>query len=356
MDGDRKSQVTTSRGEEETFMDLSAISCSLMLEQQQQQQQTMTNSNRYLCPQQPPPPPYPSGLVAPTPYQTPYVSPYATPFHTPSPSPLSSVQSSPANRTSVFSPNGPGIKGNLAQQQQQQQQQQPGIDSELAMILECDPFIWDQQHQPAQAPPPPYPQDRVTGRPPHPRQSQQQPSRTQLKQQLQRQQLEQQERREREKASTAATLHKSCRASSCPSGNANPPISNNIPIVPVIDASVVSSLPPQVLKVRTRLESNIFREKYVIFHLKFKFKISYFADPTLYHVMESRKRQVRQFLQDTMQLDHQQQQQLESLPSIHSSTANSAPAGGFTADTTTATQQHHHQAEVLYCTAPVTHQ
>ena len=69
--------------------------------------------------------------------------------------------------------------------------------------------------------------------------------------------------------------------------------------------------------------------------------------------MESRKRQVRQFLQDTMQLDHQQQQQLESLPSIHSSTANSAPAGGFTADTTTATQQHHHQAEVtvLYCSS-----
>ena len=242
---DKKSLVTTSLCEEETFMDLSAIGCSLMIDQQQQQN---SGNNRYLCPQQPPPP-YPSGLVAPTPYQTPYVSPYATPFHTPSPSPLSSVQSSPAGRTSVF--NNPGIKSIPTFSQQQQQ---PGIDSELAMILECDPFIWDHQHQQQQPiqqpPPPPYPQDRVTGRPPHPRPTLQQPSRTQLKQQLQRQQLEQQERREREKAA----LHKSSRASSCQSGN-NPPNSNNIPIVPVIDASVVSSLPPQVLKVRTRLES-----------------------------------------------------------------------------------------------------
>lgn len=251
----------------------------------------------YLSPRQAAPPPYPAGL---TPYQTPYVSPYTTPFQTPSPSPLSSVQSSPATSTGLVSRI--NTKG-------------PGIDQELAMILESDPFIWEQQpgyqqqpgHQQQQQqqqslPPPPYPRsmdhqlDRVTGRPPHARPSTTQPSRTQLKQQLQRQQLEQQERREREMMS----LHQSSgRSSSCPSEKMSIPIPSSHPIVPV-DASV--SVPAQVLKVQTRLEN-----------------------PTLYHVMESRKRQVREFLQ-------QEQNAGQSDPLDHrplTATVSSAPAGGF---------------------------
>lgn len=55
-------------------------------------------------------------------------------------------------------------------------------------------------------------------------------------------------------------------------------------------AVATATVPPQVLKVRTRLEN-----------------------PTLYHVVESRKRQVRQFLQ-------------HNLPE---SGINSAPPGGF---------------------------
>jgi len=56
-------------------------------------------------------------------------------------------------------------------------------------------------------------------------------------------------------------------------------------------AVATATVPPQVLKVRTRLEN-----------------------PTLYHVVESRKRQVRQFLQ-------------HNLP--ESAGINSAPPGGF---------------------------
>lgn len=264
------------------FMDLSAIGCSLLLDQQQQQADTsitvtMTGPptsaragnyrSSYLCPA--PPPPYPGGL---TPYQTPYVSPYATPFQTPSPSPLSSVQSSPAT------------SGRMTKE--------PGIDQELAMILESDPFIWEQQEPANQSlPPPPYPHaDRVvTGRPPHPRPSQTQPSRTQLKQQLQRQQLEQQEHRERE----MMNLQSGGRASSCPVEKMG------IPIISQQTAAAVEpvSVPPQVLTVRTRLEN-----------------------PTLYHVIESRRRQVREFLQQEHSLPHDQRS---------STTASSAPPGGF---------------------------
>ena len=259
------------------FMDLSAIGCSLLLDQQADTAgitvtmtgpsagtSSLTIGNSYqrrssfLSPA--PPPPYPAGL---TPYQTPYVSPYATPFQTPSPSPLSSLHSSPAT------------SGRMTKE--------PGIDQELAMILESDPFIWEQQ--PAQAlPPPPYPHaDRVTGRPPHP-----QPSRTQLKQQLQRQQLEQQERRERE----MSNLQSGGRASSCPVEKMGIPIISQ----PEFSADPVS-VPPQVLTVRTRLEN-----------------------PTLYHVIESRRRQVREFLQ---------QEQHQSIPHDQRSTASSAPPGGF---------------------------
>lgn len=120
--------------EPDDFMDLSAIGCSLLMEQlgasitvtgcedATYQQQA---SSSFLGPagrlHQGPPPPYPAGL---TPFQTPYVSPYTTPFQTPSPSPHSSAKSSPAN-----------IKG-------------PGIDEELARILDNDPSLW--QHPPQQ--------------------------------------------------------------------------------------------------------------------------------------------------------------------------------------------------------------
>ncbi|XP_057368023.1 uncharacterized protein LOC130689024 isoform X1 [Daphnia carinata] len=288
--------------DEAKFMDLTAIGCSLLLEQQSctsgvaksDTSITVTmsghdaisgqvgtyQSSNYLSPRQAPPPPYPGGL---TPYQSPYVSPYETPFQTPSPSPLSSVQSSPV--TSVCRTKG------------------PGIDEELAMILESEPFIWEQQPAHTQTmvhqgpPPPPYPlqSDGVTGRPPHPRSSLSvQPSRTLMKQQLQRQQLEQQERRERE----MMKLQSAARASSCPS------VKMGIPIMARSQQLVVDpvSVPPQVLTVRTRLEN-----------------------PTLYHVIESRKRQVREFLQ------HGQQQASSSLPLDHrpSATISSAPAGGF---------------------------
>lgn len=287
--------------DETKFMDLSAIGCSLLLEQQNgtsgvaksdsRIRVTMSGqdarsgqvgtyqSSNYLSPRQAPPPPYPCGL---TPYQSPYVSPYATPFQTPSPSPLSSVQSSPA--TSVCRTKG------------------PGIDEELAMILESEPFIWEQQPASSQAmvygpPPPPYPlqSDRVTGRPPHPRPSLSvQPSRTLMKQQLQRHQLEQQERRERE----LIKLQSAVRPSSYPSEKMAIPIIVS-PQQPVVDPVTV---PAQVLTVRTRLEN-----------------------PTLYHVIESRKRQVREFLQQG------QQQGSSSLPLDHrpSATVSSAPPGGF---------------------------
>jgi hypothetical protein len=310
--------------DETKFMDLSAIGCSLLLEQstnyaaaaaagsgggcsQSDTSITVTmsgpnalsgqsggiyhQSSNYLSPRaQAPPPPYPGGL---TPYHSPYVSPYATPFQTPSPSPLSSVQSSPVTSTCR-------TKG-------------PGIDEELAMILESDPFIWEQQpgniHQSAiqetMKQPPPYPlqPDRVTGRPPHPRSSPAvQPSRTQLKQQLQRQQLEQQERRERE----LIKLHQSNgRASSCPSVKMGIPIIVPLPPPPppqpIVDPV---SVPPQVLTVRTRLEN-----------------------PTLYHVIESRKRQVREFLQQ----GHQQQTTTNSFPLDQRPlvAVSSAPPGGF---------------------------
>lgn len=292
-DGELVSVKEEPRNEETTnFMDLSAIGC--LLEQQAAMDSMDTNitvtmsgpdgatsssrlgnnyQSTYLSPRQAPPPPYPGGL---TPYQTPYVSPYATPFQTPSPSPLSSVQSSPA------------ASGNVARINTKV----PGIDQELAMILESDPFIWEQQpdnniHRQVQEQkqlPPPYPHaDRVTGRPPHP---QSQPSRTQLKQQLQRQQLEQQERRERE----LVALQSAGRASSCPSEKMGIPIIQPDPV----------SVPAQVLKVRTRLEN-----------------------PTLYHVIESRKRQVREFLQQ----EHGQQSPPEERNFIPG--ANSAPAGGF---------------------------
>lgn len=296
--------------DETKFMDLSAIGCSLLLEQQNytcggaQSDTSITvtmsgpnaisgqggiyQSGNYLSPRQAPPPPYPGGL---TPYHSPYVSPYATPFQTPSPSPLSSVQSSPGTSTCR-------TKG-------------PGIDEELAMILESDPFIWEQQPGNIQSaiqetikqppPPPPYPlqPDRVTGRPPHPRSSPTtQPSRTQLKQQLQRQQLEQQERRERE----LIKLHQSAgRAASCPSEKLGIPIIVRPQQQPTVMEPV--SVPAQVLTVRTRLEN-----------------------PTLYHVIESRKRQVREFLQQ----GHQQQAS-NSLPPDQRSIAavSSAPPGGF---------------------------
>ncbi|XP_046449469.1 protein eyes shut-like isoform X4 [Daphnia pulex] len=306
--------VKAELNDETKFMDLSAIGCSLLLEQpnytcaggaRSDTSITVTmsgpnaisgqggiyQSSNYLSPRQAPPPPYPGGLTPyQTPYHSPYVSPYATPFQTPSPSPLSSVQSSPGTSTCHRT------KG-------------PGIDDELAMILESDPFIWEQQpgniqsaiQETIKQPPPPYPlqPDRVTGRPPHPRSSPTtQPSRTQLKQQLQRQQLEQQERRERE----LIKLHQSAgRAASCPSEKLGIPII----VPPQQQPSVMEpvSVPPQVLTVRTRLEN-----------------------PTLYHVIESRKRQVREFLQQ----GHQQQGS-DSCPMDQRpiTAVNSAPPGGF---------------------------
>lgn len=185
-------EVKQEVSEADAFMDLSAIGCSLLLDQLagnvtvtmsepaaavNEQRSDMTNCN-YLSPQQPPPPPYYAVASGLTPYHSPYVSPYVTPFHTPSPSPHSSVQSSPANNR---------------------------VGDVLSVIPECDQYVWNAQQPlstPAKVqppPPPPYPQDRVIGRPP-PRPATAMPYRTQLKQQLQRQQLEQQERRERQLA------------------------------------------------------------------------------------------------------------------------------------------------------------
>lgn len=228
------------------------------------------------------PPPYPSGL---TPYQTPYVSPYATPFQTPSPSPLSSVHSSPVS--------GGGPVFGRIHPQGSKRNSKGGIDEELAMILESDPFLW--QDPPAN-PPPPYPQRNpaVTGRPP-----QAPPSRTQLKQQLQRQQLEQQERRERERAALQQP------SASCPPERMPIPASGmRIPVVSPLDPVDPVSVPAQVLTVRTRLEN-----------------------PTLYHVMESRKRQVREFLQQGS--DHGQPDKDHYRPVAVPTSSSSAPPGGF---------------------------
>ena len=116
-----------------------------------------------------------------------------------------------------------------------------GIDAELAKLLESNPFILDAEIVSVggvvKERPPPYP--RAT-------------SRTQLKQQLQRQQTVEQERRERPQQVRTPLL--------------------TSPETPLIS---VGSVPVRVLRVETRLEN-----------------------PTLYHVMESQKRQVRRFLQE----------------------------------------------------------
>ena len=351
------------------FMDLSAIGCSLPLDQL-----TYENSSSAHQPNTSlltvAPPSYGSAIGG----LTPYVTPYQTPFQTPNPSPLSSVQSSPAashNASPVVLHAGrvplsakpiqlnSGRTRTLADADPSETHlllTEKGIDEELAMILENDPFIWEMtpsseqglpaatgsQGHPIQ--PPPYPkvsllssslncsqqaakvsmEDRVTGRPP-PRPPQA-TSRTQLKQQLQRQQLEQQERRERDQSlqqpiSSLVNDNNGILSSSGQSWTPTHSSSerNQSADVDIDAASAVVAVPTQVLQVRTRLEN-----------------------PTLYHVIQSQKRQVRQFLQEThfgaissslgsAQLPQQQQrfqQTPEHAPTLQP-TAASAPAGGF---------------------------
>lgn len=171
---------------------------------------------------------------------------------------------------------------------------------------------------------------RPPPRPPH------QTSRTQLKQQLQRQQLEQEERRERERMSQVLQPSSGniCGSNSVKSDQWPPSIPSHsakdspkeasksmaIPDPPAV------AVPSQVLQVKTRLEN-----------------------PTLYHVIQSQKRQVRQFLQGVH--SGTVSASLGDLSHNHSTESGdhgqelqqaSAPAGGFAVPST----QPLHQAEV----------
>lgn len=259
--------------DETNFMDLSAIGCSLLMDHMEKTNITVTGceqpvngttscsgnyASSYLSPAG-----YPGGL---TPYQTPYVTPYCTPFQTPSHSPISSLHSSPAaSMTTRLS--------------------KPGIDEELALILDNDPFLWDHlvAEQPKSKattprdPPPPYPKAAQ--------------SRTLLKQQLQREQVEQQEKREKELSKQLA----------CPREPSGIAITKGARI----DPGVVS-VPVQVLRVCTRLEN-----------------------PTAYHVNESRKRQVREFLQQEQQCQSVSPASSHLEPPRQVFATGSAPPGGL---------------------------
>ena len=259
----------------------------------------------------------------------PTVFPYETPFQTPNPSPLSSVQSSPvtsqgASPVPIHLEQLDGSNVNVGQRNcgtvdgqstSSLAMLQKGIDDELAMILESEPFLWGiseatSEHQGqaasvcqyARSEPPPYPKhsmatytsslnnlghqslDSMAGRP-TPRPASQSTSRTQLKQQLQREQLEQQERKERQQVinrqsesirnkfgyANSQSEDQHIQASSIKRNTTTgidiicPTAGHSVPLVDV---------PSQVLQVETRLEH-----------------------PTRYYVLQKQKRQIRQFLQ-----------------------------------------------------------
>ena len=150
----------------------SAIECSLLLDQltvdsnsnintnMKNPDMSMYNNTSLLSVA---PPCYGSNNVGSNgPAVTPFTTPYQTPFQTPSASPLSSVQSSPvvsrgdspvARSSSTY--RWATVPSNFIEKKKNADDHRSvpaenvltakGIDDELAMILECDPFIWDRE-------------------------------------------------------------------------------------------------------------------------------------------------------------------------------------------------------------------